>query len=49
MRRVNWDVSQFVGRTAFLRIVDQRERQWAHVTFDDFSADGELVASQSRD
>ena len=43
MRRVNWGVGQLMGRTAFLRVVDQRERQWAHVTFDDFSADGELV------
>ena len=41
LRRVNWDVSAYIGQEVFLRIVD-RKTAWAHVTFDDFSIDGRL-------
>ncbi len=46
MRRVNWDVSPYVGQRVCLRIVDRKRRVWAHVTFDDFSAEGVVVAGQ---
>jgi hypothetical protein len=42
MRRVRWDAGAYVGRELFLRIVDRKKRGWAHVTFDDFSAQGAL-------
>ena len=41
MRRVNWDAGGCVGKEVFLRIVDKRKRTWAHVTFDDFSAEAD--------
>ena len=43
LRRVRWDVSPWIGKQVFLRIVDRKTRSWAHVTFDDFSVDGQLV------
>jgi arylsulfatase A-like enzyme len=43
MRRVDWDVAPYVGREVFLRIVDRKRRVWAHVTFDDFSTEGEVL------
>ena len=43
MRRILWDVSDFTGRTVFLRIVDQHTGSWGHLTFDDFSVRGDLV------
>lgn len=43
LRRVNWDVEKYVGETVVLRVVDRKTKEWGHVTFDDFSAEGELV------
>jgi hypothetical protein len=42
LRRVRWDISPYVGQKVYLRILDRKRRSWAHVTFDDFSADGEI-------
>jgi hypothetical protein len=43
MRRVIWNVRPFNGRQVFLRIVDQQTGSWGHLTFDDFSTEGELL------
>jgi arylsulfatase len=42
MRRVTWDVAAWAGQVVFLRVVDRKQRGWAHITFDDFSTEGEL-------
>jgi arylsulfatase len=42
LQRVNWDVGQYSGQEVYLRIVDRKKRVWAHITFDDFSTEGEL-------
>jgi hypothetical protein len=42
LRRVRWDVSPWIGQEVFLRVVDRKTRFWGHVTFDDFSVDGQL-------
>ena len=42
MKRTTWDVSQLKGKTVFLRVVDKNVGAWGHLTFDDFSIDGEL-------
>ena len=42
MQRVTWDLSGLVGRKVYLRIVDHNTGGWGHVTFDDFTATGEL-------
>ena len=42
MIRVLWDVSDFVGRELVIRIVDCKKRGWGHVTFDDFSCEGDF-------
>jgi hypothetical protein len=49
MRRVVWDVEAFRGREVFLRIVDKRTAGWGHLTFDDFSAQGELAENRAPD
>lgn len=43
MKRIDWDVSDYQGQTLKLRIVDRSRWSWGHVTFDDFSCDGERV------
>jgi arylsulfatase len=43
LRRVVWDVKAHKGKTLFLRVVDRGTGGWGHVTFDDFSTEGELV------
>ncbi len=42
MLRVTWDVRAYQGKEVFLRVVDRRKKSWAHITFDDFSAEGRL-------
>ena len=42
MQRVRWDVGKLVGRRVFLRVVDHNTGGWGHLTFDDFSAEGEI-------
>lgn len=42
LRRIRWEVGDYLGRKVFLKIVDQKQSGWGHVTFDDFSAEGEL-------
>ncbi len=36
MQRVRLPVSQFNGRTAFLKIIDQSSGAWGHINCDDF-------------
>ena len=42
LRRVRWDVKPLQGQKVFLQIVDRADRDWGHVTFDDFSTEGQL-------
>lgn len=42
MMRVQWDVGPYRGRRVKLRVVDRETKGWGHVTFDDFSCQGEL-------
>ncbi len=43
MHRTVWNVQDLNGREVFLRIVDNRTANWGHLTFDDFSAKGEVL------
>ncbi len=43
MKRVEWDLGGWVGRTVKLRVVDRNTGSWGHLTFDDFSVEGSLV------
>ena len=44
MKRTTWDVRKLKGKTVFLQVVDRNVSGWGHLTFDDFSVDGELHA-----
>lgn len=35
MERIRWDVSQFMGRTAQIRLVDASSGGWGHINLDD--------------
>ncbi|MEM7599917.1 MAG: arylsulfatase [Verrucomicrobiota bacterium] len=41
MQRTIWDVANLKGRTVYLQVVDQNTEGWGHLTFDDFSVEGE--------
>ncbi len=45
LRRIRWDIGSHIGQKVFLRIVDRKKRDWGHVTFDDFSAEGRVVSN----
>lgn len=42
LHRVVWDVSDYTERELVLRLVDRKKKAWAHLTFDDFSAEGRI-------
>ncbi len=35
MERLRWDVSQYIGRTAQIRLIDASGGGWGHINFDD--------------
>lgn len=43
MKRVYWNVDEYIGQTVSIRLVDRSKAGWGHVTFDDFSCDALLV------
>ncbi|MFH1919590.1 MAG: hypothetical protein ABIP48_06900, partial [Planctomycetota bacterium] len=43
-----WDVTPYVGKPVFLRIVDNHQQGWGHVLFDDFRAPGRIDAEATR-
>lgn len=48
MRRVEWDVSKWKGRTVRFEVVDQSAGGWGHLNVDDFSAQGEPVSAPAK-
>ena len=46
MIRRTLDLSDHVGATVFIRVVDRARERWGHITFDDFSCAGQIVARQ---
>ena len=44
MHRINWNVAKLKGRQLLIRVVDASKGGFGHVLFDDFSAEGRLVA-----
>ncbi|HSV73558.1 MAG TPA: hypothetical protein VLH79_07350 [Chthonomonadales bacterium] len=42
MQTVVWDVTRWVGKRVFLRMVDRNTGGWGHITLDDFVAEGAL-------
>ena len=39
MYRKSWDVDEFIGQYAQVRLVDERSADWAHINFDDLRGD----------
>ena len=39
MYRKSWDVKEFIGQYAQVRLVDERDRVWGHINFDDLKGD----------
>lgn len=36
MRRAEWDVSEYIGQTAVIQIIDENTGDWGHINCDDF-------------
>ncbi len=45
MHRATWEVGELKNRPVFLQLVDKNTEGWGHLTFDDFSVDGQLADS----
>lgn len=43
MKRVEWDVSEYAGKTAYLALVDNAKGAWGNISLDDVHVPGELV------
>ena len=39
MYRKSWDVKEFIGQYAQVRLVDERDCCWRHIHFDDLKGD----------
>ena len=39
MARVNWDVKEFIGQRAQVKLVDISSDHWGHINFDDLRGD----------
>ena len=39
MRRKSWDVQDFIGQQARVRLVDYSSGRWGHINFDDLKGD----------
>ena len=45
--RREWDLTPYVGRAVYLRLVDRSTGSWGHLTFDDFRCPGVLAPEQT--
>lgn len=43
IQKASWDLSKYVGKKTYIKIVDQSTRGWGHVTVDNFQFDGKLL------
>jgi hypothetical protein len=48
MQKGHWDLSKYVGKKTFIKIVDQSTGGWGHVTVDNFQFDGELLKQYAK-
>ncbi|MBN1344476.1 MAG: hypothetical protein JXQ73_17435 [Phycisphaerae bacterium] len=50
MLRVTWDVSKWIGKRVYMKVVDRHTGGWGHTTFDDFCVQGMIdpEATQAR-
>ncbi|MFW6114328.1 MAG: hypothetical protein ACOC7K_01155, partial [bacterium] len=48
MQRITWDTTPWVGKQAFLRVVDDHTGSWGHITFDDFAVQGHIDPEGTR-
>ena len=39
MYRKSWDVKEFIGQYAQVRLVDEKSSGWGHINFDDLKGD----------
>ena len=44
MQEATWDLTPFVGRKMFIKIVDHSTTGWGHITVDDFQFDAKVLA-----
>merc|ERR1711871_1414164 len=47
MRSAHWDVAQYVGRTAQIRIVDRSSASWGHINVDDIRFNWDVVPERT--
>ena len=47
MYRKSWDVKEFIGQYAQVRLVDKRSGGWGHINFDDLK--GDIICPHQRE
>jgi arylsulfatase A len=43
MQEATWDLSPYIGRKMFIKVVDQSMNGWGHITVDDFQFDAKVL------
>ena len=43
MQKAEWDLSSYVGKKMFIKVVDQSRSGWGHITADNFQFDAEML------
>lgn len=43
MQEATWDLSPYVGKKMFIKVVDQSANGWGHITVDDFQFDAKVL------
>ena len=46
MTRVEWDVAEYAGKTAYLALIDNAKGSWGNISLDDVHVPGELVPAE---
>ena len=44
MQEAKWDLSPYVGKKMYIKVVDQATGGWGHITVDNFEFDGKVLA-----
>ena len=45
MQKATWDLSPYVGKKMFIKVVDGSTSGWGHITVDDFQFDGKVLTA----
>ena len=49
MQNAKWDLTPYVGKKMFIKVVDKSKDGWGHITTDNFQFDGKILSSVDKE